>query len=142
MNAKSLSHPHRPAPTPRDPALTVYHDGACPLCRAEIAFYRRQRGAEKIAFVDVAREDTALPEGVSRASARARFHVETAQGQVISGAAAFLALMATLPRLRPFARIGGLPGIRRLLEGLYLLFLRFRPVLVGAFVWLQRMKSR
>ncbi|WP_082688603.1 MFS transporter [Ruegeria marisrubri] len=99
MNAKSLSHPHRTAPTPRDPALTVFHDGACPLCRAEIAFYRRQRGAEKIAFVDVAREDTALPEGVSRTSARARFHVETAQGQVISGAAAFLALMATLPRL-------------------------------------------
>lgn len=134
--------PHQPRTKPPEPALTVFHDSACPLCRAEIDFYRRQHGAEKIAFVDVARDDTPLPEGVSRAAARSRFHVETAEGRVISGAAAFLKLMAVLPRLRWLARIGGLPGIRLIFEGLYRLFLRFRPTLVAVFVLLQRMKGR
>lgn len=34
--------------------LTVYYDGACPLCRREIEFYRRRRGADAIEWVDAA----------------------------------------------------------------------------------------
>ncbi|PRX31880.1 Predicted thiol-disulfide oxidoreductase YuxK, DCC family [Meinhardsimonia xiamenensis] len=124
------------------PELTVFFDGACPLCRAEMDFWRRQPGAERIAFVDVARDDTVLPRGVGRAQARARFHVETAERRVISGAAAFLALIATLPRLRWLARIGRLPGIAQLLELSYRLFLRLRPALVAAHVRLRRHRSR
>lgn len=131
-----------PQPKPTDPALTAFHDGACPLCRAGIRFYRRQRGAEQIGFVDVARDDTALPAGVDRAAARARFHVQAADGRVVSGAAAFLALKARLPRMRWLARIGGLAGIRHVLEGLYRLFLCLRPVIVAVFVQVQRVRGR
>jgi predicted DCC family thiol-disulfide oxidoreductase YuxK len=36
----------------RSETCTVYFDGACPVCRSEIAHYRRQRGSESIAWVD------------------------------------------------------------------------------------------
>ena len=33
-------------------AVTVFYDGACPLCATEIGFYQRRRGAERVAWVD------------------------------------------------------------------------------------------
>jgi predicted DCC family thiol-disulfide oxidoreductase YuxK len=58
-------------------ALTVYYDGACPLCRVEIAHYRRQQGADALRFVDVA-EPAACGPGLSHAQALAHFHVRDA----------------------------------------------------------------
>ncbi len=54
------------------PTLTVYFDGACPLCRREIALMRRldRRGA--IDFVDVSDAATTCP--IDRAALLARFH--------------------------------------------------------------------
>jgi predicted DCC family thiol-disulfide oxidoreductase YuxK len=37
-------------PDPSPPELTVYYDGACPLCRAEINHYRRCEGANDVTF--------------------------------------------------------------------------------------------
>ena len=72
------------------PALTVYYDGACPLCRAEIGHYRSQPGAERICFTDVARADASTGQDLARGDAMARFHVRDAQGRLVSGAAAFV----------------------------------------------------
>ena len=50
------------------PACTVYFDGACPLCRREIAHYRSQKGAASMAWVDIATSDNAsLGADLSRA---------------------------------------------------------------------------
>ncbi len=43
-----------------DQSLTVYFDGACPLCRMEIDHYRKQDSAGKICFLDVSRSDQPL----------------------------------------------------------------------------------
>ena len=103
---------------------TVHHDGSCPLCRAEIGFYRRQ-GAEAD-FVDVSEGDGA-PEGVSCSDAMKRFHVTEADGTVRSGAAAFAALWRATPGWRWLGKIAGTPPIVWALEGLYRVFLLIRP---------------
>lgn len=113
------------------PRCTVYHDGSCPLCSAEIALYRRAAG-DSVAFVDVSRADAPLPEGLTPQAAMARFHVTDAAGETRSGAAAFVALWAQLPRWRWLARVARLPGLTPLLELGYRAFLPLRPHLARA----------
>lgn len=75
-----------------DSRLTVYYDGACPLCRREIAFYSSRRGAGAIRFVDASDTDPALGSDLDRCAALARFHVRRADGRLVSGAAGFIAI--------------------------------------------------
>ena len=93
-----------------EPMPSVFFDGACPLCAREIAFYRRHRGASEIAWVDVSRTDVAdLPNGLSRQDALARFRVQTADGNLVDGAAAFAQLWSVLPRFRLMGKVAQPP---------------------------------
>ncbi len=109
--------------------LTVYYDGSCPLCRAEIGHYRRIADAQRVAFCDISDPQTAPGPDLSRENAMARFHVRQADGTLVSGAAGFVALWATLPRWRVLALIARLPGVVPLLELAYRGFLPLRPYL-------------
>lgn len=106
---------------------TVYYDGACPLCRREIAFYRQQRGAEKVAWVDVAEKDAVLPDGLTTERALARFHITTEIGELKSGGEAFAFLWTRFPAFRWAGHMASLPLIAWGLERLYRVLLRFRP---------------
>ena len=80
---------------------TVYYDGACALCSAEISVYKRSAqgaAASDIVFVDVSKSKAETGPGLDRATAMARFHVRSADGSLKSGAAAFIELWAALPR--------------------------------------------
>ncbi|WP_375462530.1 thiol-disulfide oxidoreductase DCC family protein [uncultured Methylobacterium sp.] len=119
-----------------DETLTVYYDGACPLCRAEIGHYRRCRGAERIAFVDVAPEipDSRLGPGLDPDAARRRFHVRDADGRLCSGAAAFARLWSVLPAWRWLGRLVRLAPVLPLAEAAYRAFLPLRPRLARLLV--------
>ena len=105
-------------------SVEVYYDGGCPLCRAEMAYYR-QRGA--IAqFTDLT-QDGASPEGVSCDAALKRFHVRDETGRLRTGAAAFAALWRATPGWTWLGVIGGAPPFVWIGEGLYRLFLPIRP---------------
>lgn len=111
-------------------ALTVWYDGACPLCQREISIYRQARPWRKgqtLCFVDVNDPHAKLPKGVTRPSLLARFHVQDGSGQLHSGALAFVALWSALPGWRWLAAAARLPGATWALERLYRLFLRVRP---------------
>lgn len=113
---------------PDTPALTVYYDGACALCAAEIRLYRRCRGAERLAWIDVSPDGPAdLGPGLTRAQARARLHVRDARGQLASGAAAFLTLWSHLPAWRALAWLRHVPGLPAVAEVGYRAFLPLRP---------------
>lgn len=108
---------------------TVYFDGACPLCRAEIGHYQRQDRAGALCFVDVSDAGAVPPAGVTRDRAMARFHVRARDGRVVSGAAAFVEVWRRLPGWHWAARAASLPGALAVLELGYRLFLPARPFL-------------
>jgi predicted DCC family thiol-disulfide oxidoreductase YuxK len=111
------------------PPLTVLYDGQCPLCRREIDVYRGLRPNTPVCFADVNDAAQTLPPGTSRAQLLARFHVRDSDGQLLSGAQAFLALWAALPGWRWLARVGRVPGVAWAMERVYRVFLRVRPML-------------
>ena len=110
--------------------LTVMYDGACPLCRREIGVYRGLQplhAGSPVCFADVNDTTLPLPPGTTREQLLARFHVRGRDGELLSGAQAFLALWAALPGWRWLALAGRLPGAAWLMERGYRLFLRGRP---------------
>jgi predicted DCC family thiol-disulfide oxidoreductase YuxK len=111
-------------------AACVFYDGDCPVCSREIALYQRLSAdqPDQPVFADVSAEGTPLPAGVSREAALARFHVRLTSGEVVSGAAGFIALWRATPRLRWLGRIATVPPLPWLLEGAYRGFLRARPL--------------
>lgn len=130
-----MQHLDREASPPCDAPTTVYFDGACPLCRREIAHYQRVGSDAALCFVDVSAPNAATPDGVEREQALARFHVRAGDGRVVSGAAAFVAVWAALPGWRWAARVARLPGVVWLLELGYRAFLPLRPYLAR---WVRR----
>lgn len=106
--------------------LLVWYDGACPLCRREIALMRRLDHRGAIDFVDVAQPMVACP--LDRATLLARFHARE-DGTVLSGAAAFAAMWRAIPLLRPLGLAARSPAVLWLLERGYRAFLRRRPAL-------------
>ena len=112
----------------RSPSCTVYFDGACPVCRREIAHYQRQRGADAIAWIDAAScDEAALGPGLDRSVVLQRFHVREADGTLASGAPAFVAIWRRLPAFGWLARLASLRPVLALLDAGYALFLRVRP---------------
>ena len=122
-----MTDPIHPAP-----ALTVLYDGGCPLCRREIAVYRDLRVLEPdapVCFADISDAAVPLPPGTTREQLLARFHVQGRDGELLSGAQAFLRLWAALPGWRWLAFAGRLPGASWVMERTYRVFLRWRPML-------------
>lgn len=109
--------PHAAAadvPTQDGASFEVFFDGACPLCRREIAFLRRldrERGA--IVFTDIAaRGFDPAPLGTTRAELMARIHGRPLpDGRLVEGVEVFRRLydavgfgpLVTLSRVAPFS---------------------------------------
>ncbi len=106
--------------------LTVWFDGACPLCRREIALMRRLDRAQRIEFIDVMDESASCP--LDPAVLLARFHARE-NGVLLSGAAAFAAMWRAIPLLRPLGLLARISLILGLLEWSYVRFLKYRPML-------------
>ena len=117
-------------------SVTVWYDGACPLCQREIALMRRLDRAGAITFIDVAGADAACP--LDRAELLARFHARE-DGRIVSGAAAFAAMWRAIPALRPLGLAARNPVVLAGLERLYRAFLRVRP---GLSRWVGRLEGR
>jgi predicted DCC family thiol-disulfide oxidoreductase YuxK len=117
---------------------TVYFDGSCPLCTAEIGYYRRQDQSGAICFIDVSEMGASTPEGVTRQRAMERFHVLASDGRVVSGAAAFVEVWKSLPGWRWAARAASFPGVMTVLELGYRMFLPVRPFISGFFRRIRR----
>ncbi|WP_298468032.1 thiol-disulfide oxidoreductase DCC family protein [uncultured Erythrobacter sp.] len=107
------------------PKLKVWFDGACPLCQREIALMRRLDRDRAIDFVDVSEDaDPSCP--IDQRELLARFHAEE-DGRVLSGAEAFAAMWRAIPSMRWLGRVARNRAVLRVLEWLYVRFLKVRP---------------
>ena len=121
---------------------TVFFDGSCALCRAEIGLYRRQNGAGSLCFVDASQTAEGLPACLTQQQAMARFHVLSHDGQILSGAAAFVGIWKLLPGWRWAARAVASPAVMTILELGYRLFLPVRPIISRLFGKLHTLADR
>jgi len=104
--------------------VTVYYDGACPLCLREIRLMRRLDTRQRIDFIDVEDPETTCP--LDRDELLARFHAREGD-QMVSGAAAFAAMWRQIPLLRPLGLLARNRFVLSALEWTYLKFLKIRP---------------
>lgn len=110
--------------------LTVYYDGACPLCRKEINFFRRRSNDNNVEWVDASLSDTdAVAADLTRSAALTRFHVRLPDGSLQSGARGFAELWAVMPGFGWLGRFARGRLVSQPLEIVYRGFLRARPVL-------------
>jgi predicted DCC family thiol-disulfide oxidoreductase YuxK len=107
--------------------VTVYFDGRCPLCRREIAHYRRRDRAGRVRWVDLHRAGPELEAlGVAPQAALQRLHVLDRARRLHTGVAAFAVVWDQLPGYRWLSRAVRIPGLIPLLERGYGLVTRWR----------------
>jgi ubiquinone biosynthesis monooxygenase Coq7 len=118
--------------SPADAALTVYYDGACPLCRREIDFYRTRKTDVPISWVDVSGvEVESLGADLTRDEALTRFHVRLPDGRLVRGARGFGELWAVTRGFRWLGSLATTRAVLPVLELAYRAFLPLRPALQG-----------
>ena len=116
---------------PRYP-LTIYFDGACRVCSAEMEHYRRKEHGGRLLFVDISSpEFRPRKPGPSLADFMARMHVQDAGGRFFTGVEAFQVIWRACPEpwLHQAARLLNLPGIKQCARLGYALFARYRYLL-------------
>ena len=112
---------------------TGYSDGTCPLCPAEIARYRVIDRDGAPCAVDVSEKETDLLNGLTQRQAMKHFPVRAVDGQLLSGAAAFVAVSSRLPTWCSGARGAALPAAVAALERGYRRLLPIRPYISRLF---------
>jgi predicted DCC family thiol-disulfide oxidoreductase YuxK len=113
--------------------VTLWYDGACPLCVAEIKMITRlDKKHGRIAVVDLMGEGTCpLDRGVMLS----RFHAQEAGRPIVSGAAAFGAMWRQVTPFQPLGWLALFPPALWVMEKAYVQFLRMRPRLQA---WMRR----
>lgn len=109
------------------PATCVLYDGSCPICSREISMYRQLEADKPIQWLDVSCLGDSALYGQNKSVLMQRFHVLTAEGELISGAKAFVHMWQMLPRWRYLAFLSKVPGVLALMECCYRSFLVIRP---------------
>ena len=123
--------------------LTVYYNGACPICGAEVRHYQElaAKTDAPLDWVDISAEPRALePWGIDGEGAKRRLYAAAPDGTLTAGVEAFAGLWERLPRYRRLARLARTPGVRPLAEALYERVLA--PGLVRYNAWRERRRAR
>ncbi len=78
--------------------LTLYYDGHCGICRAEMSRLRGWDSANRLAFADIAAPGFAPPPGASMQALDLEMHALTADGRLLVGIDSLLAAYTLVGR--------------------------------------------
>jgi predicted DCC family thiol-disulfide oxidoreductase YuxK len=107
------------------PRVTIWFDGACPLCVAEISLIRRLDAKNgRIAFVDLTGDGTCP---LDRGDMLAKFHAQETGKPIVSGAGAFGAMWRQVTPFQPLGWLATIPPFLWIMNLAYVQFLRVRP---------------
>ncbi len=117
--------------------IRVFFDGECPLCKREIALIRRlDRDRARVDLVDLSRPDFDPAEyfagrkHIDRAALEARIHGVLPTGEIVEGVDVFVHIYSALG-YDWLVKPARWPGVRRVLDLVYLWFARNRLRLTG-----------
>ena len=132
---KFLCNPHRSLMG----KSTILYNDKCPVCSFEIEHYRNlcsERGID-LDFEKISVDGPVLmASNLTTEDAKKRLHFLTADGRVLVGLDAFLALWAEMPGYRVLGRVVSVPGIYHLACLLY-----DRAVAPALFWWNSRRRK-
>ncbi len=112
-------------------SLSVFYDGACPLCRREINHYR-QKDHQNIEYIDISTNDfVAKNYGLDASQVQKKMHVKEGDGTIHTGVEAFLALWRFFPEYSLLRKLISFPLIKPLAKLGYICFAKLRPHLPG-----------
>ena len=111
--------------------MKIFYDGACPVCRREIRFYKQRAGAAGFQWLDVNNlSEEFIPSGHSRDDLLRRFHVQHPTEGVVSGTTAFALLWQEMFGWSWLLRAVKLPVVRETCELGYTIFLFLRGTFI------------
>ena len=113
-----------------DFSIKVYFDGLCHLCSREIEHYKKMKGSERINFVDITGPsfDSKL-EGLDPIEVHRNLHAKDSEGRIYKGVDTFILIWSQLEALKKFVPFASRKPIKSLMESMYFVFVRIRPLL-------------
>ena len=98
----------------------ILYNDRCPICRAEIAHYRRKAAAADAPLVFEDLHNTDLGDwDLTADQAKRRMHAALPDGRIVSGVPAFAAIWGALPGMAWLSRLAMTPGLRQGADLLY-----------------------
>ena len=113
-----------------DYPLTVFYDGACPICAREMALMKRLDRTQRLTLLDFSLAGFAAPADLAVTDLSAVIHAQWADGTVITGVEVFRAIWEAIG-LGFLSRLSRLPLVAPLMVTAYGWFARNRLWLTG-----------
>ena len=110
--------------------LTVFYDGACPICAREMALMKRLDRTQRLTLLDFSLAGFAAPADLAVTDLSAVIHAQWADGTVITGVEVFRAIWEATG-LGFLSRLSRLPLVASLMAMAYGWFARNRLWLTG-----------
>lgn len=100
--------------------ITVFFDGACPICVREVKRWRNAPFSCPVEWFDITGQEEALQaRGIDPRRAMLQLHIQTESGQTFVSIDSYALLLKQLPRWRWLGVLMSLPVVRPLLGWFY-----------------------
>ncbi len=110
--------------------LTLFFDGKCSICVAEVDVYRKLDTEHKLAYVDISSTlfDASLIE-IPEDRLNKYFNIQLEDGSFVEGVDSFIEIWKRIPKLKLCAKLASFKPIHFVMHITYLIFAEIRPYL-------------